>query len=91
MDGNAIKKDSEKEDNELIMKFIQEAINDVENTFKQPHWRNMLIESSKYLTEHSSMPKKVMKEIYERNIPSTERGRYADISYRKIVESLKVR
>ena len=91
MDGNAIKKDSEKEDNELIMKFIQEAVNDVENAFKQAHWRNMLIESSKYLTEHSSMPKKVMKEIYERNIPSTERGRYADISYRKIVEGLKVR
>lgn len=52
--------------NNRIDEIIRDAVKLCESTFSDDKWSEMLCESSQYLSEHTSMPKEVMKEIYDK-------------------------
>lgn len=58
--------------NKNIRAILEQCYNDVYKTFENEHWKNMLKESALYLSKHSTMPKKKMKEIYN-NVPKDVR------------------
>ena len=55
---------NEEEVQKEIISLIEDIYKRTENILNTPEWRNMLKESSQYLLEHSSMPTKVMRDIY---------------------------
>ena len=75
--------------NEEIRAIVLDCYLDVKDTFeKQPEWREMLKKSSLYLCEHSTMPKRKMKEIYE-SVPKSVRELPDKTSYyRTKIEAL---
>lgn len=58
--------------NKNIRAIIEQCYTEVYATFKNEHWKKMLKESALYLSKHSTMPKKKMKEIYN-NVPKDVR------------------
>lgn len=52
--------------NNKIDGIIRGAIDLCNSTFSDNKWAEMLSESSQYLSEHTSMPKEVMKEMYDK-------------------------
>lgn len=64
--GHIVKEFDDTKINDKIKSILLECYLDVKDTFKEgSEWRKMLKKSSLYLCEHSTMPKKKMKEIYE--------------------------
>jgi cell division protease FtsH len=57
--------DKESEANSLIKEIINDCLTELNKIFEDDDWRNMLRKSALYLSSHASMPKNVMKEIYE--------------------------
>lgn len=66
--------------NKNIRAIIDQCYSEVYATFKNEHWKNMLKESALYLSKHSTMPKKKMKEIYN-NVPKNVRKCDKDDSF----------
>lgn len=63
--GHIIKEHDDTEINKQIKAIVNKCYNDVAELLQNRDWKKMLQESSIYLCEHSVMPKKKMKEIYE--------------------------
>ena len=71
--GHIVKEFDDTKINDKIKSILLECYLDVKDTFKEgSEWREMLKKSSLYLCEHSTMPKKKMKEIYE-SVPKSVR------------------
>ena len=64
LSGDIIKEEDQKYINDSIFMVINKCLKDVEDTLSHGEWRKMLKASSKYLSTHVSMPKKVMEECY---------------------------
>lgn len=62
-------KDSNNDVNTEITNFFNKIYAETEELLNKKEWKSMLKESSVYLSQHSSMPKKKMKEIYN-NVPN---------------------
>lgn len=60
----AIKEHNGEVNNEIV-DFFNKIYSETEELLNKKEWRGMLKESSNYLSHHSSMPKKKMKEIYD--------------------------
>lgn len=65
-EGHVVKEFNDTDINDNIKKILHDCYEDVKVMFNNPEWRKMLKESSLYLCEHSSMPKKKMNEIYKK-------------------------
>lgn len=78
---------NESEDQKLITDLINKAFENVKKILTDDEWKKMFNESCKYLSKHTNMPKKKMKELYNlvkdnKKVKSNERY------YRNIVENL---
>lgn len=60
---------NDRADNEHIANLVKQVISEceekVKKTLEDEEWHNMFVKSSKYLFDNVSMPKDVMKELYE--------------------------
>lgn len=65
-DGMWIKEDNQDYINEKIKNIIDECLTDTKKIIETPHVMNMLKASSKYLAQHSQMPKHVMNELLDK-------------------------
>ena len=63
--GGIIKEFDDTEINQDIKKIVDDCYDEVKKMLSEPEWKKMLKASALYLCEHSAMPKKKMKEIYE--------------------------
>lgn len=63
--GSIVKDDMQDDANGQIRDIIQYCYNEVVKVLNEKHWRKMLKESALWLTEHATMSKKKMKEIYD--------------------------
>lgn len=79
--------DDEEKIRKEITDILTRALNETEKTFEQPEWRKMLKESSLYLSEHSFMPKQVMKTLYDKVSDKCKICR-SNNYYRKIIEKI---
>lgn len=62
--GMLINDDTKSAANAEIRNIITTCMTEVENTFKEQHWKKMLKDSTIYLSEHTNMDKEKMEEIY---------------------------
>ena len=63
--GHVIKEFDDTLINNEIRSIIDTCHDKVKEILESPEWKRMLKESAIYLCEHSSMPKKKMKQLYE--------------------------
>ena len=62
---NIINESCQENINHEIKKLIDDCYDEVYNTLNNPEWMKMLKASAKHLSQHSSMPKKKMQELYD--------------------------
>ena len=86
--GHVIKENDDTEINEKIKEILQMCYDDVKEILSNPEWKKMLKESSLYLCEHSTMPKKKMKEIYEKVDKKTREVTDKSTYYRDKIKAL---
>ena len=70
--GHKVNFDNQDAINKEITTIIDSCLNDVKRILETAPWRNLLKESAIYLSEHASMPKEKMEELYNA-IPEKER------------------
>lgn len=78
---------NEMSEQNLITTLIENAYDKAKCILEKTEWRKMFVESCKYLSQHSSIPKTKMKELYQLvpdNVKNTPNDRY----YRDIVDNL---
>ena len=68
-------------DNDPIKQLFNRAYEETLDLLNKAEWSNMLKESAKYLSVNSSMPKKKMKEIYNK-VPLAVKNSHNDSFYR---------
>lgn len=64
-EGMWINEDNQEYINSKIKAIIDECLEDTKNIIEQPHIMKMLKASSKYLAQHSQMPKHIMNELLD--------------------------
>jgi len=80
-------------DNSVISDVVKQIIRDCENSVKltmdDPEWYNMFVKSSKYLFDNVSMPKDVMRQLYE-EVSEEKRSRFlrSETYYRDRLQNL---
>ena len=65
-EGMWINEDNQEYINDKIKKIIDECLEDTKKIIEMPHIMNMLKASSKYLLQHSQMPKHIMSELLDK-------------------------
>ena len=71
-----------------IKQIIENAEVEILHTLMNDEWKKMLKESALYLCNNSTMPKKVMKEIYDKVSDSVKMSVRDDNFYHKKIESI---
>ena len=84
--GMLINDDSKSAVNAEIRNIITLCMNEVENTFKEQHWKNMLKKSALYLADNTNMPKEKMEELYN-EIPENIRIPLDESFYRNAINN----
>ena len=86
--GLIVNEDNQHYINENIKSIISQAEEDVRKTLITDEWKKMLKESALYLCENSAMPKKKMKEIYDKVADSVKMSARSETYYRDIIENI---
>ena len=84
--GMLINDDTKSAANAEIRNIITLCMNEVENTFKEQHWKNMLKKSALYLADNTNMPKEKMEELYN-EIPENIRIPLDENFYRDAINN----
>lgn len=84
--GMLINDDTKSAANAEIRNIITLCMNEVENTFKEQHWKNMLKKSALYLADNTNMPKEKMEELYN-EIPENIRIPLDESFYRNAINN----
>ena len=71
--GLKLRFDEEEKTNNEITEIIDNCLSSVKQILSDGCWKKLLKDSSLYLSEHSSMPKEKMEELYN-EIPSSRKN-----------------
>ena len=86
--GMIINEDNQEYINEKIKVIIEMCLTEAEEIIRKPNIYDMLKKSSKYLAEHSQMPKHIMNELLDEARENGEICDNADTYYRDVVQNL---
>ena len=78
---------NEEDDQKLIINLINKAYDNVKQILTETEWRKMFVESCKYLSKNTNMPKNKMNELYNL-VPDSVKITPNDKYYRDIVNTL---
>ena len=86
-DGLLIREENQEYINNKIKKIIEDCLKDTTEIIKMPHIMKMLKSSSKYLAQHSQMPKHMMNELLDVAKSEGEILQNSETYYRDIVKN----
>lgn len=86
-DGLLIREENQEYINNKIKKIIEDCLKDTTEIIKMPHIMKMLKSSSKYLAQHSQMPKHMMSELLDVAKSEGEILQNSETYYRDIVKN----
>ena len=84
--GLKLNPDNQVKINEEITTIIDGCLNDVKATLNKEPWRSLLKKSALYLSEHSSMPKEKMEELYN-EVPDNEKTEPGNTFYQDALKN----
>ena len=85
--GLQIREENQEYINNKIKKIIEDCLKDTTEIIKMPHIMKMLKSSSKYLAQHSQMPKHMMNELLDAAKSEGEILQNSETYYRDIVKN----